>query len=157
MEIEYNLSLAIPGRFGYIKSGRREIISQADNVLSQPPVLRPLQCTDTDPSPPPLQICDTLSELAGKVQDSEAAWPELLPFIFQCVQSGDVRLMESALFIFGDLARSMMPTLMQYMGTLHQVRITLCPARYPNFLPETSPTETFLRNAALESQMQFKW
>ena len=68
------------------------------------------------------QICDTLSELAGKIPDADVSWPELLPFIFQCVQSGDPRLMESALFIFGDLARSMMPTLMQYMGTLHQVR-----------------------------------
>lgn len=74
------------------------------------------------PSPRVPQICDTLSELAGKIPDADVSWPELLPFIFQCVQSGETRMMESALFIFGDLARSMMPTLMQYMGTLHQVR-----------------------------------
>ena len=69
-----------------------------------------------------LQICDTLSELAGKIPDVDKTWPELLPFIFSCVQSGDPRLMEAALNVFAELARSMMTTLMQYMGTLHQVR-----------------------------------
>ena len=68
------------------------------------------------------QICDTLSELAGKIPDVDKTWPELLPFIFSCVQSGDPRLMEAALNVFAELARSMMTTLMQYMGTLHQVR-----------------------------------
>ena len=67
------------------------------------------------------QVCDTLSELAGKIPDVDKTWPELLPFIFSCVQSGDTRLMEAALNVFADLARSIMMTLMQYMGTLHQV------------------------------------
>ena len=71
-----------------------------------------------------LQICDTLSELAGKIPDVDKTWPELLPFIFSCVQSGDPRLMEAALNVFAELARSMMTTLMQYMGTLHQVGAT---------------------------------
>lgn len=48
-------------------------------------------------------------------------WPELLPFMSQAVQSGQQRLMEAALLVFAQLAGHMMPTLLQYMGTLHQV------------------------------------
>ena len=73
------------------------------------------------------QVCDTLSELAGKIPDVDKTWPELLPFIFSCVQSGDTRLMEAALNVFADLARSIMTTLMQYMGTLHQAGPCLHP------------------------------
>lgn len=36
---------------------------------------------------PALQVCDCVSELAAGIIEDQG-WPELLPFIFQCVQSG---------------------------------------------------------------------
>jgi hypothetical protein len=64
------------------------------------------------------KVCDCVSELAAGIIEDQG-WPELLPFIFQCVQSGEPRLMESALLIFAALARYVMGVLTQYMGTLH--------------------------------------
>ena len=66
------------------------------------------------------QVCDTIAELASGTYE-ELGWPELLPFIFQCVQSNDARLQESALLIFAQLAHHIMGTLRQYMATLHEV------------------------------------
>jgi hypothetical protein len=64
------------------------------------------------------KVCDCISELAaGIIEDN--GWPELLPFIFSCVQSQDVRLMEAAFLIFEQLARYVMEVLTQYLGTLH--------------------------------------
>jgi hypothetical protein len=61
-----------------------------------------------------------VAELASGTYE-ELGWPELLPFIFQCVQSNDTRLQESSLLVFAQLARHIMGTLRQYMGTLHEV------------------------------------
>ncbi len=61
-----------------------------------------------------------MAELASGTYE-ELGWPELLPFIFQCVQSADTRLQESSLLVFAQLARHIMGTLRQYMGTLHEV------------------------------------
>jgi hypothetical protein len=66
------------------------------------------------------QVCDTVSELASGTYE-ELGWPELLPFVFQCVQSDDTRLQESSLLIFAQLAHHIMGTLRQYMGTLHEI------------------------------------
>ncbi|CAL5227386.1 g10339 [Coccomyxa viridis] len=66
------------------------------------------------------KVCDTIAELASGTYE-ELGWPELLPFIFQCVQSNDARLQESALLIFAQLAHHIMGTLRQYMATLHEV------------------------------------
>ncbi|BDA40930.1 Importin-5 [Coccomyxa sp. Obi] len=66
------------------------------------------------------KVCDTVAELASGTYE-ELGWPELLPFMFQCVQSNDTRLQESALLVFAQLARHIMGTLRQYMGTLHEV------------------------------------
>ncbi len=66
------------------------------------------------------QVCDTIAELASGTYE-DLGWPELLPFIFQCVQSNDARLQESALLIFAQLAHHIMGTLRQYMATLHEV------------------------------------
>lgn len=66
------------------------------------------------------QVCDTVSELAASIM-AAGGWPELLPFLSQAVQSGQPRLMEAALLIFAQLAGHMMDTLLQFMGTLHQV------------------------------------
>lgn len=67
-----------------------------------------------------MQVCDTTSELAAITLDSNA-WPELLPFIFQLVQSEDMGERESSLLIFAQLAHYIMPTLTQYMGTLNTI------------------------------------
>ena len=66
------------------------------------------------------QVCDTIAELASGTYE-EVGWPELLPFIFQSVQSSEARLQESALLIFAQLAHHIMGTLRQYMATLHEV------------------------------------
>ena len=65
-------------------------------------------------------MCDTIAELASGTYE-EVGWPELLPFIFQSVQSSEARLQESALLIFAQLAHHIMGTLRQYMATLHEV------------------------------------
>lgn len=67
-----------------------------------------------------MQVCDTISELASGTYE-ELGWPELLPFIFQCVQSDDPRLQESSLLIFAQLAHHIIGTLRQYMATLHEI------------------------------------
>jgi hypothetical protein len=36
-------------------------------------------------------VCDTSAELAAEISDSNG-WPELLPFIFQLVQSQDAQV-----------------------------------------------------------------
>jgi len=67
------------------------------------------------------QVCDTVAELAAGILEG-GDWPELLPFMFQCVQSGQPRLAEAALLVFAQLARYLADTLRQYLGTLHGVR-----------------------------------
>ena len=66
-------------------------------------------------------MCDTVSELAAGILEG-GDWPELLPFMFQCVQSGQPRMVEAALLVFAQLARYLADTLRQYLGTLHSVR-----------------------------------
>ncbi|KAL6776649.1 IPB2 [Auxenochlorella protothecoides x Auxenochlorella symbiontica] len=66
------------------------------------------------------KVCDLVSELAAGVLE-ESGWPELLPFMFQCIQSGEDRLMESALSMFAQLASHIMSVLLQYLGTLHGI------------------------------------
>ena len=66
-------------------------------------------------------MCDTVSELAAGILEG-GDWPELLPFMFQCVQSGQPRMVEAALLVFAQLARYLADTLRQYLGTLHTVR-----------------------------------
>lgn len=69
--------------------------------------------------PPPLwtnvQVCDTVSELGAELSDDAAPggtqWPELLPAMFQLVQSGQPGLMESGLTVFGNLAGVMAESL----------------------------------------------
>ena len=81
---------------------------------------RPPPQTGTGAHNNAVQVCDTIAELASGTYE-ELGWPELLPFIFQCVQSNDARLQESALLIFAQLAHHIMGTLRQYMATLHEV------------------------------------
>ncbi|KAJ9541237.1 hypothetical protein OSB04_027743 [Centaurea solstitialis] len=66
------------------------------------------------------KLCDTVSELASLVLP-ENGWPELLPFMFQCVTSGNSRHRESALLIFAQLAQYIGETLVPHLDTLHAV------------------------------------
>jgi hypothetical protein len=65
-------------------------------------------------------LCDTVSELASSILP-ENGWPELLPFMFQCVTADNNRLRESALLIFAQLAQYIGETLVPYLDTLHSV------------------------------------
>ena len=67
------------------------------------------------------KICDTISELASGVLPDNG-WPELLPFMFQCVSSDSPSLQESALFIFAHLAQLLGDRLLlPYIKELHAV------------------------------------
>ena len=66
-----------------------------------------------------LQIGDTVSGLAERIYD-DSEWPELLPFLFQCVQSDQPRQMESALRIFADLAGFIMPVLLPHVNVMRE-------------------------------------
>lgn len=66
-----------------------------------------------------LQVGDTVSGLAEKIYD-DSEWPELLPFLFECVQSNQPRQMESALRIFADLAGFIMPVLLPHVSVMRQ-------------------------------------
>lgn len=65
------------------------------------------------------KIGDTVSGLAERVYD-DSEWPELLPFLFECVQSNQPRQMESALRIFADLAGFIMPVLLPHVNVLRE-------------------------------------
>lgn len=66
------------------------------------------------------KLCDTVAELATSILD-EGLWPELLPFMFQCVSSDTERLQESAFFMFAQLAQYVCPQLWPHLPTLHSV------------------------------------
>ncbi|KDD75633.1 hypothetical protein H632_c581p1, partial [Helicosporidium sp. ATCC 50920] len=66
------------------------------------------------------KVCDLVSQLAvGLVE--EGGWPALLPFMFQCVRSGQERYVESSLLVFAQLAKHVMNVLVQYLDTLHEI------------------------------------
>ncbi|KAL1215898.1 Transportin-1 [Cardamine amara subsp. amara] len=67
------------------------------------------------------KLCDTIAELASAILP-ENGWPELLPFMFQCVvAANNVNLQEYALLIFSRLAQYIGETLIPYLNTLHSV------------------------------------
>lgn len=66
------------------------------------------------------KLCDTISELASNILP-ENNWPEILPFMFQCVTSDSVKLQESAFLIFSQLAQYIGDTLIPYIKDLHGV------------------------------------
>ncbi|KAL7168809.1 hypothetical protein ACSBR2_033944 [Camellia fascicularis] len=68
------------------------------------------------------KLCDTISELASSILP-DGGWPELLPFMFQCVTSDNPKLRESALLIFAQLAQYIGETLIPHLDTLHTVFI----------------------------------
>lgn len=66
------------------------------------------------------KLCDTVAELAASIIE-EGQWPELLPFMFQCVSSDSPRLKESALLMFAQLSQYIGDHLHPYLSTLHTV------------------------------------
>ncbi|XP_059281812.1 uncharacterized protein LOC132035536 [Lycium ferocissimum] len=66
------------------------------------------------------KLCDTVSELASSILP-ENKWPELLPFMFQCVTSELPKLQESAFLIFSLLAQYVGEMLVPYIKDLHSV------------------------------------
>ncbi|CAL1386135.1 unnamed protein product [Linum trigynum] len=66
------------------------------------------------------KLCDTVSELASGILP-ENGWPELLPFMFQCVSSDSPKLQESAFLIFAQLSQYIGETLVPFIKELHGV------------------------------------
>ncbi|MBA0873311.1 hypothetical protein Goshw_000661 [Gossypium schwendimanii] len=66
------------------------------------------------------KLCDTVSELASSILP-ENGWPELLPFMFQCVSSDSPRLQESAFLIFAQLSQYIGDVLTPFIKELHTV------------------------------------
>ncbi|XP_059462421.1 uncharacterized protein LOC132191425 [Corylus avellana] len=90
------------------------------------------------------KLCDAVSELASALLP-EDAWPELLPFMFQCVTSDNLNLQELALLIFAQLAHYIGETLAPHLTTLHGV--------FLNCLG--SPRSSDVRIAALGAAINF--
>ncbi|KAL9329415.1 hypothetical protein ACSQ67_004418 [Phaseolus vulgaris] len=66
------------------------------------------------------KLCDTISELAsGILPDND--WPELLPFMFQCVSSDSPKLQESAFLIFAQLSQYIGDSLTPHIKHLHDI------------------------------------
>ena len=49
------------------------------------------------------KLCNIVSKLAASIIEG-GQWPELLPFMFQCVSSNSARLKESVLLMFAQLS-----------------------------------------------------
>ncbi|XP_065879258.1 uncharacterized protein [Euphorbia lathyris] len=77
------------------------------------------------------KLCDTVSELASNLLP-ENKWPELLPFMFQCVSSDSPKLQESAFLIFAQLSQYIGETLIPFIKDLHTVFLQ-CLESSPNF------------------------
>ncbi|KAL9274571.1 Importin-5-like protein [Drosera capensis] len=90
------------------------------------------------------KLCDTVSELASGIVP-ENNWPELLPFMFQCVSSENARLQESAFLIFAQLSQFIGELLVPYVKELHGV--------FMNCLMNSSSAD--VRIAALNAVISF--
>ncbi|XWS57867.1 hypothetical protein CRYUN_Cryun09bG0210100 [Craigia yunnanensis] len=92
------------------------------------------------------KLCDTISELASSIV-AIGGWPELLPFLFQCVNSTNPSFQESALLIFSRLAQNgeTSETLIPHLNTLHSVF----------FRCLSNPSSCDVRIAALSASVSF--
>ena len=66
------------------------------------------------------KVCDTVCELAAGILE-EGKWPELLPFLFQCVTAGSEAHKESSLNIFAQLAEYIGDALVPHLAMLHGI------------------------------------
>ncbi|KAL6500045.1 hypothetical protein OROGR_027955 [Orobanche gracilis] len=78
------------------------------------------------------KLCDTVSELASSlIPDNQ--WPEILPFMFQCVTSSSPKLQESAFLMFSQLSQYIGATLISHITDLHTVFLNvLNSSTYPD-------------------------
>ncbi|RYQ86900.1 hypothetical protein Ahy_B10g106510 isoform B [Arachis hypogaea] len=91
------------------------------------------------------KLCDTISELASGILPDNA-WPELLPFMFQCVSSDSPKLQESAFLIFAQLSQYIGESLTPHIKHLHGLFLQCL----------TSPTtNSDVRIAALNAVINF--
>ncbi|XVF56868.1 hypothetical protein PTKIN_Ptkin06aG0154900 [Pterospermum kingtungense] len=93
------------------------------------------------------KLCDTISELASSIV-AIGGWPELLPFLFQCVNSSNPNLEESALLIFSRLAQNIeetAETLIPHSKTLHSIFYRCL----------SNPSSCDVRIAALSASISF--
>ena len=80
-----------------------------------------LSILQSEPSKPIWKkVCDTISDLAVGIVES-SGWPELLPFMFQCVTSNDDRMKEASLIIFAQIAPYLQEPLLPHLASLHDV------------------------------------
>eukprot|EP01026_Neomeris_dumetosa_P018002 TRINITY_DN1702_c0_g1_i2.p1 TRINITY_DN1702_c0_g1~~TRINITY_DN1702_c0_g1_i2.p1 ORF type:complete len:847 (+),score=189.15 TRINITY_DN1702_c0_g1_i2:132-2672(+) len=66
------------------------------------------------------KICDAASDIANNAV-TEGQWPELVPFIFQCLETKDPKHMESALNIFSETAAVTLDQLDSHLPNLQKV------------------------------------
>ncbi|CAM6081611.1 unnamed protein product [Calypogeia fissa] len=90
------------------------------------------------------KLCDTVTELAADILE-DGQWPDLLPFMFRCVASNSMKLMESSLTMFAQLAPYIGPQLRSQLPTLHAV--------FQQCLSSTTSSD--LRLAALRATTHF--
>ena len=90
------------------------------------------------------KLCDTVSELASSILP-ENGWPELLPFMFQCVTSDSEKLQEAAFLIFAQLAQYIGETLVPHIKHLHSVFLQCL----------TSSSSSDVKIAALSAAINF--
>lgn len=80
-----------------------------------------LTCVHTEQSKTIVKkLCDTVSELASGILPDNG-WPELLPFMFQCVSSDSPKLQECSFLIFAQLFQYIGETLVPHITHLHGV------------------------------------
>lgn len=89
------------------------------------------------------KLCDAVSELSASVLP-DGAWPELLPFVFQCLVTFNTKIQESALLILSRLSQFVGEVLITHIDTLHEV--------FSRFLGNENVD---LRIAALEATVNF--
>jgi hypothetical protein len=67
-----------------------------------------------------LQVNDTVSDLGVVLMDNNS-WPELVPALFEMVQTGHERLISSALSVFAELALYVVESLIPAYDTIQQM------------------------------------
>ncbi|CAO2829312.1 unnamed protein product [Amaranthus hypochondriacus] len=66
------------------------------------------------------KLCDVISAVASAIIPHNG-WPEIFPFLFNCVSSDDVNLQESSFLIIAQLSESIGYTLIPYIKDIHSV------------------------------------
>jgi hypothetical protein len=82
-------------------------------------VLESLGDAQLDPSTRKM-VCDVVGELGVNIMD-EGQWPQLLPFLFEKVNSGDPLQRESALHVFGMTASYLAESMSHHFNMLAQI------------------------------------